>query len=64
MELPETATPKQVETVGNLHSIIEDLEVEQDIDFPMDLIFAGQGQDGPCLGYIKPDGTVSWLVEA
>lgn len=63
----EGMTPKQIETVGMLSSTIEDIEVALDSDsseFPNEFFFMGQGSDGPCSGWIRPNGTVDWLVEA
>lgn len=59
-------TSKQIESIGMLHSTVENLDYEIDSGHPMGsiLIFTGEGQDGPCAGYIAPDGTVDWIVEA
>lgn len=63
-------TTKQIEAIGMLHSIVDNLDYELDSNHipnsyhVTDLVFTGEGQDGPCSGYIKPDGTVDWLVEA
>jgi len=53
----------QAETVDMLLSYIDNLNVVED-EYSTDgaLVFDGDGVDGPCVGYINPDGTVSWMA--
>lgn len=55
-------TTEQAKTVDMLLSHIENLNVVRD-EYSHDgaLVFDGDGVDGPCVGYIEPDGKVSWL---
>jgi hypothetical protein len=61
------ATGEQLITVEMLASEIDDLEVMNDpSEFPDEenwLVFDGQGQDGPAVGYIKPNGEISWICQ-
>jgi hypothetical protein len=55
------ATEAQRETIEMLQSETDNLEVEPDTQ-SNDLVFSGDGIDGPVVGYINPQGNVSWLV--
>ena len=59
-------TKAQEQTVDMLTSYVEDLEVaplaEDDDPEPV-LVFEGQGQDGPSVGYIEVDGQVTWICQ-
>jgi hypothetical protein len=66
-------TKKQQETVQMLQSIIDNLEVIVDEYSPSFedicngetdswLVFEGEGVDGPNVGYIKPNGEISWIT--
>lgn len=61
MQAPNIA--EQAKTVDMLLSHIENLNVVKD-DYSDDgaLVFDGEGIDGPCVGYIEPDGRVTWTV--
>ena len=55
------ATEAQRETIEMLQSETDNLEVEADTQ-SNDLVFSADGVDGPVVGYINPQGRVSWLV--
>ena len=51
----------QAETLDMLQGKVENLQHDWE---GTDIVFTGDGQDGPCCGYILPSGRVHWLVEA
>jgi len=62
-------TKAQAETVELLEGEIDNLVVEnlsvQALGLPEDgetLVFEGEGQDGPAVGHIDPDGKVFWIA--
>lgn len=59
---------EQKETFEMLLSQIDNLEVQWDymltekgVENTKTIVFSGDGQDGPSVGYIEIDGKVSWL---
>lgn len=61
-------TKEQTETVEMLTSLVDNLEVAPWSEYHRPtqgddgwFVFEGEGQDGPAVGYIKPDGEVSWI---
>lgn len=57
-------TEEQAKTVEYLLSHVDNLNVVRD-EYSDDgaLCFDGDGVDGPCIGYIEPDGKVNWMVD-
>jgi len=55
-------TPRQDNTVDNLHSKLDNLQCEYDADIKTDIFFCGESEDGPCAGSIDRDGAITWLV--
>lgn len=53
---------KQKEVIQLLESQIDDLEIESsEYAEDKELIFSGDGIDGPALGYIEFNGNVTWI---
>jgi len=56
-----TMNAEQKETFEILLSICE-VQTLAFVDDEKAIVFEGEGQDGPCVGYIEIDGKVSWIV--
>jgi len=52
----------QKETFDYLLSYCDNLKVAVNEEDNGALVFEGNGQDGPCIGYIELDGKVTWIV--
>lgn len=56
------ATDEQYRTYEGLCSLVDNLQIAQNDQDGGAIVFEGDGADGPALGYIETDGTVSWIV--
>lgn len=65
MQATELDIDAQLDTLHMLFSVYENLSVSRDeyIDNGT-LVFSAEGEDGPTVGYIEIDGTVSWLAQS
>lgn len=54
---------EQAKTVDMLLSHVENLSVNRNDEFDDGaLVFEGDGVDGPCVGYVEVDGSVTWIA--
>lgn len=61
--LAQANIAEQAKTIDCLLSMVDNLTVVPDECNDGALVFEGDGIEGPCIGYIEPDGKVSWLVQ-
>lgn len=55
-------TAAQVATLDKLTSYIDDLSSWEDDRDGGAVVFEGDAPDGPAMGYVEPDGEITWVA--
>lgn len=56
-------TSSQAETIQLLTGMMDRIKIAKDDLDGGAVVFEGDGQDGPCIGYVETTGVVTWIVQ-